>query len=635
MLNDICAPNDKHPMVELVSIPESLVYDCSYKRQIIRFSVKRSEDADLSDRIDNYLQRGSNHRYEPILEFPQISMLDSLRSGGMHRPNVRLRVSDCQLGDIHRRRSLICSIKPTLVFEENSASLPRSVQFLSSLNLPIEISPDVIMSQNAESLLDLADRLLFSPFIKTTVQPIFELLQSLMVGDGRSPFSFWNACGETLGRDYFVSQNGKISLSRRWAERNRYFGDISSTIGEMQASPLYKELHGITRQGEFSNPACPSCQAKDFCSGFLCALDASYDCGPFLSFHAFLGNQTGTLKKSLVTLPRKKEHEIAEAISNSTLKATRAPNCNSGPTSEPMSAIVYVSDKCINNCIFCAPADKRSNGHELTDAKIEDFILHCSARGTRIITFSGAGEPALNSSLVDFVVFAKKAGIKKTFITSSGAAMSTDLLRRLKAAGNDGIVFSLHGLTSVHDDTVQRNGAYDELLDIMRYAKDLEMEVGLNTCLVKANLPRIEELIELGRSFYTMEHTLCFPEWSGNALNHIDLLLTYKKAFQKLAKLKWSDYGHVFVDNFPPCFIPIKAQCVRSVPAIRYMDLSTKMNISTALNFGNNVIPDCCQANGCRQIDICTGIDRQYLHHYGTEEFNVRLEEMRDSGYEF
>jgi hypothetical protein len=59
------------------------------------------------------------------------------------------------------------------------------------------------------------------------------------------------------------------------------------------------------------------------------------------------------------------------------------------------------------------------------------------------------------------------------------------------------------------------------------------------------------------------------------------------------------------------------------------------MNVSTALNFGNNAIPDCCQANGCRQMDICSGIDRQYLDHYGVEEFDERLKEMRDSGYEF
>ena len=213
--------------------------------------------------------------------------------------------------------------------------------------------------------------------------------------------------------------------------------------------------------------------------------------------------------------------------------------------------------------------------------------------------------------------------------------MSADLLGRLKAAGNDGFVFSLHGLFPAHDAAVQRNGAYDELLDIMYIARDQGMEVGLNTCLVKSNLSQIEELIELGISYCTMVHTLCFPEWSGNALNHKDLLLTYKMAFKELAKLRWSDYNHVFLDNLPPCFVPSKAQCVRAVPVIGYMDLSTKMNISTALNFGNNEIPECCQANNCRKIETCIGIDRQYLHYYGTEEFTMRLKEMRNSGHEF
>ena len=622
-------------MVELVSIPEDLDYDCFQKQKIIRFSINSSEETNLSDRIANYLQRGKIGELEPFLEFPEISMLDYLGNSGMRVPRVRLRVSEDHLGDIHRCRSQISSIKPTLVFEGNSASLPRSIQFLSSLNLPIEISTDVIIYQTAESLLDLADRLLFSPFIKTTVQPIFELLQALIAGDNRSPFSLWNACRETLGRDFFVSRNGKVSLSRRWADKNRYFGDISSTTGEMQGSPLYAKLKGIAGRVEFSSSECPGCQAENFCSGFLRALDDAYDCGPFLSLHAYLADQIPTLKKRVNALPRQKGHEIAEAISNSIPVPARGGGSETRPVPGPMPAIVYVSDKCINNCIFCAPAHKRGNGNELTDARIKDFILHCSARGTRILTLSGAGEPALNPSLADFVFFAKKAGIKKTFITSSGAAMSNDLISRLKAAGNDGFVFSLHGLMMVHDAAVQRNGAYDELLGAMRFARDQDMEVGLNTCLVQANLPRIESLVELGSAYCTMEHTLCFPEWSGNALNHKNLLLTYKQAFQQLANLKWSECSHVLLDNFPPCFVPPEAQCVRSVPVIQYMDLTTKMNISTALNFGNNAIPECCLANRCRQADICTGVDRQYLHCYGDGEFDKRVKEMRDAGYEF
>jgi MoaA/NifB/PqqE/SkfB family radical SAM enzyme len=45
-------------------------------------------------------------------------------------------------------------------------------------------------------------------------------------------------------------------------------------------------------------------------------------------------------------------------------------------------------------------------------------------------------------------------------IVTSAAAMSTALLARLKAAGNDALIFSLHGMDAVHDETVQREGAF-------------------------------------------------------------------------------------------------------------------------------------------------------------------------------
>jgi radical SAM protein with 4Fe4S-binding SPASM domain len=302
-------------MVNQISIPEGLVWNCPSRQQIVRVQSDIVSKADLHDRLAFQQKRFLiPRRTELILELPSPSMLRNFSNDRWCGPRIRVLISDDQIAEMHKRRSQFHVIRPTLVLNRCEGSLPRIIQFLASFNLPIEVNPTVFIDQDKKTLLDLADRLLFSPFVKTPVQPFFNLLLSSINSKGNFPLTLWDTCNESPGQNYFITNDGKITLSNRWSDKNHFFGDISDTIHSVRASRLFSELKSIKDRVFSENTKCYKCRVCSFCSGYLCALDSATDCTPFKSLYDFMSSHAQSLKESYTALPKQKKQDIFQAI---------------------------------------------------------------------------------------------------------------------------------------------------------------------------------------------------------------------------------------------------------------------------------------------------------------------------------
>lgn len=302
-------------MVNQVSIPEGLAWKCPSRRQIIRVQRDIVSKTDLHGRLTSQQKNFPiPHRTELVLELSSPSMLRDFSNVRWFGPRIRVLISDSHIAEIHRNRSYFYIIHPTLVLNHCEGSLPRVIQFLASLNLPIEVSPTVFIDQDKKTLLDLAQRLLFSPFVKTPVQPFFNLLLSAVNSQVNLPPTLWDTCNESVGQNYFITNDGKITLSSRWSEKNHFFGDISDTIHNIRSSRLFNELKSIRNPDSTENSKCYKCRIFPFCLGYLCALDSTHDCSPFKSLYDFMSSHSQSLKESYIALPKHKKHDVFQAI---------------------------------------------------------------------------------------------------------------------------------------------------------------------------------------------------------------------------------------------------------------------------------------------------------------------------------
>lgn len=320
-------------MIEQISIPENLTWNCSpHWLRIIRIKTDRASEGNLYEPLSPILNQIQAKSYKELcLEMPDLSLLDYLQGPELRSSRIRILISDGQLGEIHRNRVRLSAVCLTLVLDECKGSLPRAIQFLSSLNVPIEVSVSVFMAQNEQSLLDLTNRLLFSPLVKIPVQPFFDLLRSLMNSE-TPPFTLWDICKENIDQNYYVTDDGKITLAKRWETEDRFFCDISDSITDISSSSLYRELNSI-RNGSSLNRKCSYCLAAKLCSGFLCAMDYEYDCSPFVSLIDFMKSHITMIKESFAALPEQKKHDVMKAAMDRSSWFSRAAESSKGPLS--------------------------------------------------------------------------------------------------------------------------------------------------------------------------------------------------------------------------------------------------------------------------------------------------------------
>jgi uncharacterized protein len=285
-------------------------------------------------------------------------------------------------------------------------------------------------------------------------------------------------------------------------------------------------------------------------------------------------------------------------------------------------AVVFSSFVCTNNCIFCAPAhDRKGNPADLDD-EIFAFIDDCAAQGMKTLFFTGAGEPTLNRSLVDYVRRAREHGIENMFMFTNGCGMTEKLLTELTDAGMENFWVSLHGLGEIHDHIVRRNGSFVEAYRALSLINSFAPKrLNVNTCLNVLNIVQIEWLLEnVLRFSHTTAHCLCLPEWDGNAYENRDLMCRLERLKERLAGITAKEFPITILDNVPYCVAPHLPHIGNIRNEVRIKRDASDSLVSNADNMGHNETPPACRELGCMFVDQCVGVDRRYLAEYGDGE---------------
>jgi len=136
----------------------------------------------------------------------------------------------------------------------------------SLAGVPVRLAPEPVW---ADGVLErITEHFLYAPDLEVPIEPLATVAQT--IARGRGP-DLWLAYREELGRDFFVDVEGRVSLSERWARRDRWFGTVRDDLDVFEASDLWRELAGW-RQRIFADVnACATCAHFPACGGFWLA----------------------------------------------------------------------------------------------------------------------------------------------------------------------------------------------------------------------------------------------------------------------------------------------------------------------------------------------------------------------------
>lgn len=482
-------------------------------------------------------------------------------------------------------------------------NLVEAINFLTALDIPLTVDIISLLKCDEITFDKICSHFFYSKLLKVPIEPFSSFV---LWASSKNKTELSCIYGDKFGYNYYINKDGDIFLSKSdRLNRCNSVGGFQTPHELIIGSKEFREKQNFENELFSKFTQCATCTVYGFCRGYILSYEDERQldiCNTFIY----------------------RVHKI-KAIVNELLKSINDERQrNLDKISAIQRASIFVTFRCVNDCIFCAASGARESGIKKEKKEIIESIKKIASKGVQNLSLSGAGEPTLEDELENYVSIAKVSGIKEIIIFTNGYGLTNNRVVTLRDLGLSGALVSLHGLESSHDVTVQRKGSFQEAINAIGYFINNDMTCTVNTCLTKINMNEIESIIKIVEDLGVKKHSLSFPEWSGKSCMFDEQMISYAECKEVLRNINFSKYPSVLLDNVPFCVASSKIQRVLNRDILS-IEKNKEMHIFS--DSGCNYIPEICRITNCPYINQCVGIDKTYLNLRGDSElFNLRAE---------
>jgi radical SAM protein len=179
----------------------------------------------------------------------------------------------------------------------------------------------------------------------------------------------------------------------------------------------------------------------------------------------------------------------------------------------PMNVYWEVTRACALACRHCrAEAAPEPHPMQLTFDEGVAFLRQVSEFGDPLpqLILTG-GDPLARTDLFDLIDEARKLGIGVSVTPAATSALTRDVLVRLKEHSVEGLGLSLDGSTAASHDSIRGvPGTFDRTIQAMRWARELEIPLQVNTLAAAETAGDVPAIYELLKSFGIARWSLFF-----------------------------------------------------------------------------------------------------------------------------
>jgi MoaA/NifB/PqqE/SkfB family radical SAM enzyme len=220
--------------------------------------------------------------------------------------------------------------------------------------------------------------------------------------------------------------------------------------------------------------------------------------------------------------------------------------------------IINITYECINNCRFCAIANRVRRG--IPFERLDAILQEHRAQGTEALDIDG-GEPTLHPDLHRTLARAVELGYTRINVTTNGRRLADpEAARALLATGLTSLSISLHGdIARVHDALTGVPGSFQETMAGIRNSLDAlapGQDFGVNVTITRDNVDRLERLVARVHKMGVRKVNLQFLTPFGAAQR--DLLPDPDTATKAVARVldRFGSRMTIFIVNAQFCQLP-------------------------------------------------------------------------------
>ena len=202
----------------------------------------------------------------------------------------------------------------------------------------------------------------------------------------------------------------------------------------------------------------------------------------------------------------------------------------------PFIVIWETTQACDLACIHCrACAQPLRNSEELTTAEAKSMIDEIANMQVPLFVMTG-GDPLKRPDIYELVAYAAEKGTRPSLTPSATPLLTREAIIKLKEAGLARLAISLDGPTAaIHDAFRKVSGSYQWTQDAVRYAREIDLPVQINTTITRHNLKYLDDMIGLLESLDVVLWSVFFLVPMGRGQT-IDLISAqeFEEVFAKL-----------------------------------------------------------------------------------------------------
>jgi pyrroloquinoline quinone biosynthesis protein E len=223
---------------------------------------------------------------------------------------------------------------------------------------------------------------------------------------------------------------------------------------------------------------------------------------------------------------------------------------------KPLGLLAELTHRCPLGCPYCSnpvQLDRRSD--ELDTATWARVFHEAAGLGVLQVHISG-GEPAARRDLVDIVAAAHAAPLYTNLITS-GVGLKNETLAALAEAGLDHVQISIQDSQAASADHIAGyKGAYERKNALAAEVVRLAMPLTINMVVHRANIERIEEMVDLALQLGASRIEIAHVQYYGWALENRAALMPTReqveRAVGEVEALRAKHHGRIVIDAVVP-----------------------------------------------------------------------------------
>ncbi len=174
------------------------------------------------------------------------------------------------------------------------------------------------------------------------------------------------------------------------------------------------------------------------------------------------------------------------------------PGATMNYSERPYIVIWEMTQACDLACVHCrACAKPLRHPLELTTAEAENLIDQVADLHVPVFVLSG-GDPLKRPDLFTLVEYATMRGVRTSLTPSATPLLTQEAIAELQSCGLARLAVSLDGSTAeIHDAFRGIPGSYDLTLQAVRWARELNLPVQINTTITRRNLEDFDPMVGL------------------------------------------------------------------------------------------------------------------------------------------